>query len=53
MFEVETKGFVEALRWASNLGISNVVVESDYMLTVQYVDRDNKNYLVVEVGHMI
>lgn len=49
--EAETKGILEALAWATQLGISKVVVESDSWLSVQAVNNDSVNHL--EVGHMI
>lgn len=50
-FEAETKGILEALSWAAQLGISKVIVDSDSWLSVQAVNNKSINRL--EVGHMI
>lgn len=51
VFEVETWGVLETIKWARKLCISKVEIESDSMLTVQAVKQGSPNYL--EVGIMI
>ncbi|WOH16655.1 hypothetical protein DCAR_0936213 [Daucus carota subsp. sativus] len=51
VFEAEAFGVVEALKWIMELGIMNVELESDSLLTVQAVNRGVINFL--EVGNLI
>lgn len=50
-FEAVTKGVLEALKWAVDLGLSHVEVESDSLLTVRHIREGNMNYL--EVGRLL
>lgn len=51
VFEAEIKGILKVLYWAGELGISNIVFESDSMLSVTAIGKEITN--VLEVGHMI
>lgn len=51
VFEAETRGVLAAVRWIMELGIVNVVVECDSMLTVQALQKESPNYL--EVGNIL
>ncbi|XP_074323921.1 uncharacterized protein LOC141660834 [Apium graveolens] len=51
MFEAEATGVLAAIRWVVELGISNVEVESDSMLTVQALRKGTQNFL--EVGNIL
>lgn len=51
VFEAEARGVLEALRWVMELGIHDVVVECDSLLTVQSLAKGASNFL--EVGHML
>lgn len=51
VFEAETNGVLEAIRWIMELNIFNVDIESDSMLTVKAFAGGSSN--VLEVGNMI
>lgn len=51
MFEAEVEGVLEAIRWVMELGLSNVEVECDLMLTVQALCKGTRNFL--EVGNIL
>lgn len=51
VFETEAWGVLKAIRWALDLGISNVLIKSDSMLIVQAIKQGATNYL--EVGNML
>lgn len=51
VFEAETWGVLEAIKWALQLGISKVQIESDSLITVQAIKTGARNYL--EVGVML
>lgn len=51
VFEAEARGVLEAIRWVLSLGIADVVVENDSMLTVQAICKGTD--ILHEVGHML
>lgn len=51
VFEAESYGILEAIKWVIDLGISNVVIESDSLLAVQAIKRGSEYYL--EVGNIL
>lgn len=51
MFEAETTGVLEALRWVNDLGVSEVEIESDSLLVVQAINHSSVYYL--EVGNVL
>lgn len=51
VFEAEAYGVLEAIRWVHDLGISNVEIESDSLLTVQAILQGTTNYH--EVGNLL
>lgn len=51
VFEIEATGVLEAIRWVTNLGVSEVEIESDSLLVVQAINRQSVYYL--EVGNVL
>lgn len=51
VFEAEIRGVLEAVKWVAELGVLNVVIECDSMLTVHALRNDTPNYL--EVGNFL
>ncbi|XP_074341815.1 uncharacterized protein LOC141679206 [Apium graveolens] len=49
--EAEAEGVLEALKWVLELGVSNITVESDSLITVQALSKGSQNYL--EVGNIL
>ena len=50
VLEAEAGGVLEALKWVLELGVTNVTIESDSILTVRAVRNGSVNYL--EVGNL-
>lgn len=50
-FEAEVKGYLKALKWAVELGLTHVDVETDSLLTVRHIQEGIKN--ILEVGMLI
>lgn len=51
VFEAEARGILEALNCRVELGISNLIIESDSILSVQAIEMGDINFL--EVGNVI
>lgn len=51
VFEAESSGVLEAIRWVHEMGIQNVTIECDSMLTVQAVNKRTTNAL--HVGNVL
>lgn len=51
VFEAETQGVLEALRWIVEIGINDVEIESDSMLSVQALLKGTTSLL--EVGNIL
>lgn len=51
VFEAETNDVLEAIRWAQELEIQKVIIESDSMLTVQAINQGTTNHL--DVGNVL
>lgn len=51
VFEAEARGLLEAVRWIQGLGVAEVVIESDSMLTVQAICKGTN--ILHEVGHLL
>nr|XP_017216877.1 PREDICTED: ruBisCO large subunit-binding protein subunit alpha, chloroplastic-like [Daucus carota subsp. sativus] len=51
VFEAEARGGLEAIRWVMELGVADVVVENDSMLTVQTICKGTD--ILHEVGHLL
>lgn len=51
VFEAEARGVLEAIRWVMELGVADVVVENDSMLTVQAIRKGAE--ILHEVGHLL
>lgn len=51
VFEAETQGVLEAIDWGTALGLANVDIDTDFMLTMKAITGNSSN--VLEVGNMI